>query len=174
MLQPKREQGIRLLSRSTLAREIGAFLVDRKAQGLSPGAVEFYRKKLTYLRDYLERRGVSDVQKRDARCAGFVARTDTRRGDYRAKVGTVADAVKRPTGAGEPGPCRCDRPGIRATSAAAGAGPLQAIGRTARPEWARRPHRCKRILVRPTFRAFILDTVGICATLVVKWNRHMG
>jgi site-specific recombinase XerD len=62
MSQPKTEQGIRLISRSTLAREIGAFLIDRKAQGLSPGTVEFYAKKLAYLRDYLERRGVSDVQ----------------------------------------------------------------------------------------------------------------
>jgi site-specific recombinase XerD len=62
--QPKSEQGIRLrlVARSTLDRDVTAFLVDRQARGLSTGTVEFYAKKLRYLQAYLERRGVQHVQ----------------------------------------------------------------------------------------------------------------
>jgi integrase/recombinase XerD len=44
--QPNHEQGIRLIPREPIAREIDAFLIDRQARGLSAGTVGFYRKKL--------------------------------------------------------------------------------------------------------------------------------
>ena len=62
MSGPRIEQGIRLVSKSHLASDITAFLVDRQARGLSAGTVEFYRKKLRYVQAYLEARDVPSVQ----------------------------------------------------------------------------------------------------------------
>ena len=44
-----------------LQREIAAFLIDRRARGLSPRTVEFYRQKLTLLQRFLGAEGVDHV-----------------------------------------------------------------------------------------------------------------
>jgi site-specific recombinase XerD len=49
------------LSRSSLSREIDAFLIDRQARGLSPRTVEFYRQKLALFQEYLQECGVESV-----------------------------------------------------------------------------------------------------------------
>lgn len=54
-------RGIRLVSRSDMSREIGAFLVDRQARGKSPETVRWYGKKLSTWRRLLESYDVNDV-----------------------------------------------------------------------------------------------------------------
>jgi site-specific recombinase XerD len=52
---------IRLDAQNGFAQEVSAFLVDRRARGLSPRTIGFYRDELRYLTDYLESHGVTDV-----------------------------------------------------------------------------------------------------------------
>jgi site-specific recombinase XerD len=40
---------------------ISAFLVDRKAQGLSPGTLEFYHKKLKLFTDYCQAQLITQI-----------------------------------------------------------------------------------------------------------------
>ena len=40
---------------------VGAFLIDRKAQGLSPGTLEFYHKKLKLFTDYCEAQLINQI-----------------------------------------------------------------------------------------------------------------
>jgi site-specific recombinase XerC len=40
---------------------VGGFLVDRKAQNLNPGTLEFYRKKQKLFSDFAESREISQV-----------------------------------------------------------------------------------------------------------------
>ncbi|MBC7265308.1 MAG: site-specific integrase, partial [Chloroflexi bacterium] len=58
----KKEQWLRVVSQSELARDITAFLTDRRARGHSPGTLHFYCYKLGHLRNYLESRGIRNVQ----------------------------------------------------------------------------------------------------------------
>jgi site-specific recombinase XerD len=46
----------------TIQFDIRAFLLDRRARGLSAGAVEFYRKKLRYLSTYLDDQDIYDLR----------------------------------------------------------------------------------------------------------------
>ena len=62
MQGPRIEQGIRLVPTSPIRRDIVAFLIDRQARGLSPGTVAFYTKKLQYLQNFLQSRGVESVE----------------------------------------------------------------------------------------------------------------
>ena len=62
MKRPRTDQGIRLLRQTDLSRDIARFLVDREARGLSAGTIEYYAKKLCYLQNYLEGRGVRRIQ----------------------------------------------------------------------------------------------------------------
>lgn len=55
-------QHLRLVGKSPLDQEINAFLIDRKARGMTEGTVTFYRKKLTTLRAYLETVGVDRME----------------------------------------------------------------------------------------------------------------
>ena len=41
----ERDQLIRLVPRIELAEDIGAFLIDREARGLSPRIVQFYKDR---------------------------------------------------------------------------------------------------------------------------------
>jgi len=59
----KRDQLIRLVPRSELAQEIGAFIIDRRARGLSPRTVQFYGDELRYLRCFLVGQGIHDVHR---------------------------------------------------------------------------------------------------------------
>ena len=61
MTTAKNDQLIRLIPRSGLGLEIAAFLLDRKARGLSPRTVEFYRGELRRLRQFLEGLRVTEV-----------------------------------------------------------------------------------------------------------------
>jgi hypothetical protein len=54
------EQLIRLVRRIELAQDIGAFLIDREARGLSPRTVQFYGDELRYLRSYLQAKNTYD------------------------------------------------------------------------------------------------------------------
>ena len=45
---------------------VDAFLLDRRAQNLSRGTVEFYRKKLKYFNDYCEGQAVKEITQIDA------------------------------------------------------------------------------------------------------------
>ena len=62
MVTPEHEQGIRLVLPDPIAHEIGLFLVDRQARGLSPGTISFYRKKLTLWRQLLASMSVAEVE----------------------------------------------------------------------------------------------------------------
>jgi len=44
-----------------LQREVTAFLIDRRARGLSPRTIEFYQQKLSLLQRFLSREGVDRV-----------------------------------------------------------------------------------------------------------------
>jgi integrase/recombinase XerD len=55
------DQGIRPLPRSELSQDIGDFLVDRQARGLSPGTIQFYQEELRILKAFLEARGTHSV-----------------------------------------------------------------------------------------------------------------
>jgi site-specific recombinase XerC len=55
------DRGIRLVSRSELAQDIGAFLVDGQARGLSPGTIQFYKKEPRFLVEFLEASGTHSI-----------------------------------------------------------------------------------------------------------------
>jgi len=57
----EREQLIRLVPRSELAQDVGDFLIDRQARGLSPRTVEFYSDELRYLRSFLQTLNIHDT-----------------------------------------------------------------------------------------------------------------
>ena len=46
MFSPRKGQLIRLVSRDAVTLEITAFLIDRKARGLSERTIEFYHDEL--------------------------------------------------------------------------------------------------------------------------------
>jgi site-specific recombinase XerD len=58
----RNDQGIRLVRSSPLSQDIAAFLIDRRARNLSPETIEFYRKKLKYLGEFLEQAGIQDTE----------------------------------------------------------------------------------------------------------------
>ncbi len=61
MSRAKVDQLIRLVPQSQFVQDVGYFLVDRQARGLSPRTVGFYRDELRYLTEYLESQGATDV-----------------------------------------------------------------------------------------------------------------
>lgn len=56
-----RDQLIHLVARTELAQDIGAFLIDREARGLSARTVRFYGDELSYLRGFMEAQGIREV-----------------------------------------------------------------------------------------------------------------
>ncbi len=56
------DQGTIVLSQDDyLPIVVESFLVDRRAQGLSPATIIFYRKKLKYFQDYCEAQAVTQI-----------------------------------------------------------------------------------------------------------------
>jgi hypothetical protein len=45
-----------LVSQKEIGLEVGAFLADRQARGLSPRTISFYQDELRYLADWTEAR----------------------------------------------------------------------------------------------------------------------
>ena len=60
MSQPK--STLRIRQKTNLDRELGAFLIDRRARGLSPGTLRFYTQKLHPLHRYLQSQGILNVE----------------------------------------------------------------------------------------------------------------
>ena len=56
-----KNQTVQLFSPSVLSQDISAFLLDRKARGLSKHTVRYYSDELRYFRNWLESRGVRDT-----------------------------------------------------------------------------------------------------------------
>ncbi|MBC7264424.1 MAG: site-specific integrase [Chloroflexi bacterium] len=61
MWAPKKDQLIRLVSSSSLGIDVAAFLLDRKARGLSPRTIQYYGDELHHLRDLLADAGISEI-----------------------------------------------------------------------------------------------------------------
>ena len=56
------DQGtIELLQQDYLPILIESFLIDRKAQGLSPETIRFYKKKLKYFLNYCEGQALTQI-----------------------------------------------------------------------------------------------------------------
>ena len=53
---------LRILEKTNLAREINAFLIDRRARALSPRTIGYYDEKLTLFRAYLQDQGIRLVE----------------------------------------------------------------------------------------------------------------
>jgi integrase/recombinase XerD len=53
---------LRIRQIANLDREIDAFLVDRRARGLSPGTILFYEQKLAHFEAFLNDRGISTIE----------------------------------------------------------------------------------------------------------------
>ncbi|TEU15571.1 MAG: hypothetical protein E3J25_03670, partial [Anaerolineales bacterium] len=53
---------LRILEKTNLAREIDAFLIDRRARALSPRTIDYYDEKLTLFRAYLQAQGIRAVE----------------------------------------------------------------------------------------------------------------
>ena len=53
---------LRILEKANLAREIDAFLIDRRARALSPRTIDYYDEKLTLFRAYLQAQGIRAVE----------------------------------------------------------------------------------------------------------------
>jgi site-specific recombinase XerD len=64
----EQEQGIitAFFQDTYLLTWVDAFLLARRAQNLSKGTVEFYRKKLKYFTDYCEAQAVKEITQIDA------------------------------------------------------------------------------------------------------------
>jgi len=62
MPKSKKDQLIRLVPRSEFAFDVTAFLVDRRARGLSPRTIKYYRDELRHLQNFLDGVGVGEVQ----------------------------------------------------------------------------------------------------------------
>jgi len=62
MPKSKKDQLIRLVPRSDFALDVTAFLVDRRARGLSPRTIKYYRDELRHLRNFLDGVGIGGVQ----------------------------------------------------------------------------------------------------------------
>ncbi len=61
MSGPKREQLIRIVRTPRLRQDVTAFVVDRRARGLSGRTIQFYQDELDNLLAYLDSNGVQDV-----------------------------------------------------------------------------------------------------------------
>jgi len=59
---PATQNTLRILQKPVVDRELEAFLIDRRARGLSPQSVRYYSQKLDHLRDYLASQGVYSVE----------------------------------------------------------------------------------------------------------------
>ncbi|HUV95605.1 MAG TPA: hypothetical protein VMX14_12375, partial [Anaerolineae bacterium] len=53
---------LRILEKTNLAREINAFLIDRRARALSRRTIDYYDEKLTLFRAYLQGEGIRVVE----------------------------------------------------------------------------------------------------------------
>lgn len=59
---PQAKSTLRIRQKTNLDRELEAFLIDRRARGLSLGTLRFYTQKLHPLHRYLQSQGTLNVE----------------------------------------------------------------------------------------------------------------
>ena len=90
---------LRILEKANLAREIDAFLIDRRARALSPHTIKYYDEKLALFRAYLQAQGIKAVE---SITAPIVRRNDEERyGEYRTKRLVLGISDELPEGCGD-------------------------------------------------------------------------